>query len=385
MINKPLDNCEGWLNQLQALRALAFLGIFISHSGLSSQLGAWGVSIFFVLSGFLTAYNSNNKKLPSGIKESLKYSINKILKLYPLHIVMMLSAIPYEIQRSGQLGYRSNIGLWVLNTLSSVSLTESWFPTWTVFGSYNGVAWFLSALLFLYFCFPGVISRIRNRNRNQIIAIMIIIYAVMFLFTWLTRNIVFGGTYPDNCYWSAYTFPVLRLGDFVIGCCAGLLFKLKSDYKSTKETVVFSLLEIISFELVGLSMCYYSSQSNILGQNWFRYTMLWLPTSVLLVWLFAVNKGLISKLLNNKLFVWVGNISSITFLTHYMVIFYIEYLFNHTLHDPLQAIVENVGFFDTELFFRIIRCIFALIITIMLSVFWKRVSKKVFKHRKSFY
>ncbi len=74
MSNTLDENRGGRLGQLQSLRALAFLGIFISHSGLSSQLGAWGVSVFFVLSGFLMAYTTKNKELPIGVLGWIRHS-----------------------------------------------------------------------------------------------------------------------------------------------------------------------------------------------------------------------------------------------------------------------------------------------------------------------
>lgn len=349
------------------------MGIFISHSGLSSQLGAWGVSVFFILSGFLSAYNSNNRQLPFGIKDTLKYSIKKISKLYPLHIIMMLEAIPYEIWRADSLGNRGNIGLWLIKIISSISLTQSWIPTWTVFGAFNGVAWFLSALLFIYFCFPALQRKIRNRSRSELIILMLFIYGIMILFTWSTRNLILIGTYPDNCYWTAYTFPVLRLGDFSVGCCAGQLFNRKMDNKQIKTSTFYSLLEILVFFLIGFSMWCYSAQVNVLGQNWFRYTCLWLPTSIMIVWLFAVNKGLISKLLTNRVMIWIGNISSITFLTHYMVIFYFRYLFN----SPINSIFVNIGLTNIDILFQIIKCVLSLGLTIIVSVLWKKLSNKI--------
>lgn len=50
------------LDSLQAVRALAFLGIFLSHTGIKyfGTTGTWGVSVFFVLSGFLMVYNYTN-------------------------------------------------------------------------------------------------------------------------------------------------------------------------------------------------------------------------------------------------------------------------------------------------------------------------------------
>lgn len=42
------------LNQIQALRGIAFLGVFLSHTGLKwfGASGHWGVSAFFSAIGF---------------------------------------------------------------------------------------------------------------------------------------------------------------------------------------------------------------------------------------------------------------------------------------------------------------------------------------------
>ena len=79
--------------ELQVLRAIAFLGIFLSHARVSVSWAKLGVSIFFVLSGCLMTCNYYDKELKCSIKDNLQFSINKIKKLYVLHIVTMVCAI----------------------------------------------------------------------------------------------------------------------------------------------------------------------------------------------------------------------------------------------------------------------------------------------------
>ena len=56
------------IESLQAVRGIAFLGIFLKHTGISlfCALGDWGVSIFFVLSGFLMSVRYNGAELRGG-------------------------------------------------------------------------------------------------------------------------------------------------------------------------------------------------------------------------------------------------------------------------------------------------------------------------------
>ncbi len=81
---------------LQGMRALAFIGIFSEHAGLT-HLGSWGVSCFLLLSGFLMYYNygddTDDKQLYFG--DNIKYAIKKIGKLYPLHCCTLAVAFLY--------------------------------------------------------------------------------------------------------------------------------------------------------------------------------------------------------------------------------------------------------------------------------------------------
>ena len=66
---------------VQVLRAIAFLLIFLSHAfGRLGWWGAFGVSLFIVLSGYLEAKHHLNDKLDAKI-----FAKKKVKKVYPLH------------------------------------------------------------------------------------------------------------------------------------------------------------------------------------------------------------------------------------------------------------------------------------------------------------
>lgn len=49
---------EGKIESLQAMRGLAFIGVFLAHAGCKFEWAALSVTVFMTLSGFLLMRNS---------------------------------------------------------------------------------------------------------------------------------------------------------------------------------------------------------------------------------------------------------------------------------------------------------------------------------------
>ena len=120
----------GRIKSLQGLRVLAFLGIFLWHA-IETPAGAWGVSIFIMLSGFLMVYSYWDRweGKEFSIKDSIKFSIQKIKPLYPLHIIMLIAAfIPYYLIPLLQNFSTSELLKNVFKIIITVPLIQAWFP-----------------------------------------------------------------------------------------------------------------------------------------------------------------------------------------------------------------------------------------------------------------
>ena len=264
-------------------------------------------------------YAYQDRSLSTDWLASIKFSWRKIKKLYPLHIVMMILAIPYEIHRSGISGAT------LLKAISSILLIESWIPTFEYYGSFNGVAWYLSATAFLYFMYP-FIQNLQKKYKSNASAIyaMTLTYIIMIAVTFFNRNAFIVSDYPDNCYWLAYTFPLLRLGDFFIGSNLGYLFinsKRPADKDANKTIIVVA--QIVTLIICLFSAKIYTSPNFLLGEPWCKYTILWIPSSVMLVYLFARQDGVFAVLSNNRILQYIGDVSPYTFLVHEMNVIYI--------------------------------------------------------------
>ena len=314
-IKKPMQKR---LDTLQPLRALAFLAIFTSHSELSS-LGAWGVSVFLVLSGFLMFYNYHDRTLGTSLKDSLFFSFNKIKKLYPLHIFTMIAGAYFVIQTIisdysfGKL--RMFLGQLVLN----VPLLQTWIPSSQAFFSMNSVAWYLSVCLFLYAAFPVVLAALKKVKSAWVaFVIMAAVYAVQIVASYAARNVVLGESSALNFQkWLTYICPLFRLGDFIIGCCLGHIFL---RVRKNLNKFIATELEIAIFAVIVLCHQFYVHKTGFLGSEIFRYNMLYTPTTVCLIYLFAMGRGYLSKLLSIKPIMYIANISAYGFLLHQVII-----------------------------------------------------------------
>lgn len=154
------------LNPLQGLRFLGFLLIFLNHAGwlLCSEkyfdFGACGVEIFFVLSGYLVAYNYRNAEFAYDLKSSFLYMLSKAKKFYFLHFLTFLIVL-FHMERHG-FKYPSGLSGFIRDVFLNITLLKSWYDPAKF--TFNGVTWFLSCILFIYLCVPFVIHFFRCKK-----------------------------------------------------------------------------------------------------------------------------------------------------------------------------------------------------------------------------
>lgn len=339
--NKPC------LLSLQSLRAIAFSGVFISHCDIL-DLGKWGVSIFFVLSGFVMVYNYYDRDIKCSLKNSLLFALKRIAKLYPLHILTLIATLFLTEELSMVFQNPSVFKKVILNIL----LIQSWFPQASVYWSLNGVAWYLSVCLFIYTLFPLIITLIKKYNKPlTALFSILIIFSIQFVLSFLTQYVHVSTNF---CQWATYIFPLFRLGDFAIGCHLGYLFLQK---RYSIKTFTATLSECLVVVLIIFSQFIFNGHITFSGTAWYRYTVLYLPSTIPLIYLFALNQGVISKILTNKVLIFIGNISAYAFLIHQVCIRYID-----KFSPTYGYIAENIW----------VRFFVAFAATILLSVLYRQ-------------
>lgn len=347
------------IDSVQGLRAVAFLAIFMSHSRLFGLgfLGAWGVSIFFVLSGFLMVYSYDSRK-DYVFPPSFRFAWEKIRKLYPLHILTMIACVCYSILDEG----RISLDLPIVTLLHTL-LLQIWIPDSAYYETLNGVAWYLCVCAFTYFCFPFIMKRIRIiRKISELYILAASILAFQVLISIIAHYV---GTESKSgiltMQWITYYFPISRLADFLIGCCMGLFFVRSHHKMACGNSSAFILQLVIPVVLVGCFWIYHSG-TTILGLENVKYTLLFLPTTCFIVYLTALDGTLYSRILTNRILIKIGNLSPYAFLIHAVVIKYL-YAANHILAQNKLSSILIV--------------IIAFVITLFTSEIWKKEMAKL--------
>jgi peptidoglycan/LPS O-acetylase OafA/YrhL len=300
--------------------------------------GGWGVSVFIVLSGFLMTYSYNDRvaQLDVSLKGCFRFAISKIKKLYPLHIIMMLIEIPIDVVQIYLGRTDLTIQQLIAESILHILLLQTWIPIQRIYFGLNGVAWYLSVSMFLYFMFPFILKKIRKLTVSRILIYAAILYGI--LFTVIAIDELLFADNGDALTYFNYVWPLLRLCDFAIGCNFGMIFLQRRDRLRTGSA---NFLEIATLLLTILTVWF----SNIdhfclLGKIVHHSTFIYVPTSVALVYLFAENKGILTKTLTNKLFVYIGDISPYGYLIHQKVIAYLIIIFTYVVGKPLNLYIR---------------------------------------------
>ena len=306
------------LTSLDAVRTFACLGVMAFHMHLCT-FGHLGVSVFFVMSGFLSGYN-HLESMDTGhitLGGSARFAYRKIIKLYPLYLIMLVIPVAGELYgvANGMASLPTMLGKLAANVL----LVQAWIPLNEYYFSYNGPAWYLSSAAFAYLMLPLVLRGVKKcRTRRAAVLAMLAIWAGQAVTAYLVEGAYSARVADENrvrdfSTWFTYVFPVFRLGDFAVGCLIAKLFLMRRE--NAVSPLLATAAEAGAIALIVLAeLCFENFWLNV------NSTTLFLPASAALVYTFAVNEGYISKLLTCKLTAFISCISSDIYLIHAVVV-----------------------------------------------------------------
>lgn len=293
------------INTLTSLRFILAMMVFGAHCYVLDNFfnshffkeGFVGVNFFFVLSGFIIAYNYQYKLEENKIDKKT-FWVARFARVYPLHwLTLLIAAI------LGNYVTASGIMDWLAHFLTSLTLTNAYIPKMDYYFSFNSPSWSLCCEQLFYFCFPLIIPLAKNYKR------------LLYVFLVMAVVVVIGMHLTPEEYIRSYWYvnPIARFPDFILGMLLFRLYEYLQEKNISKH--LGSIIEIISITVFSVFYMYASEIPKV-----YRYSCYyWLPVALIII-SFALQKGFISRLLNNRLMVTGGEISYSFYLIHLFVL-----------------------------------------------------------------
>lgn len=251
------------------------------------------VSFFFVLSGFIMAYNYQDRLLDGAVSRRT-FWVARFARIYPLHWLTLLAAAGlggYVIAADGM--------DWVRHFVSAATLTNAYIPRGDYFFLFNSPSWSLCCEQLFYVLFPFVV--VLNKRPWRFLCLWGVIALFMIAGMGLTPAEHIKG------YW--YVNPVTRFPDFVLGM---LLYVWYGRVKDAKITPVWGSVSEVA--AVALFLAFYMGADAV--PKVYRYSCYyWLPIAVM-IGVFSLQRGWLSRLLAGRILVVGGEISYSFYLIH---------------------------------------------------------------------
>ncbi|TSO26767.1 acyltransferase family protein [Lactobacillus sp. LL6] len=296
---------------LGGLRGIAIIAIFFYHLYPEIFKGGFiGVSIFFIMSGFLI-YITTMRKLDQNVG---KFYWQRIQRIYPSLLILLIvctiffvTFMPTGIQHIFSEGV-STIGSY--NNWYQIFENKSYFAKMTS-GSPFTHLWYLSVQMQFYLLWPLIFFIHKTLIEKESVSAgswflvggIILSAALMFV-------MYKPGSDPSRVYYGTDT----RLFSFLIGNLLGALYLQNGAVRIKNQKNIFSFLGIlilIAFFLVDGNKGYIY-QGGMLIIDVIIATFLWI----------VINSEKKVPILNNSILELIGSYSFEIYLVHYPIIFF---------------------------------------------------------------
>lgn len=304
------------IKTLTSLRFYMAIIIFISHLAILPSInfnnylnnGGYGVIFFFILSGFVMAINYKDKFEAVTKENWLTFVKKRIKRIYPLYIFMIMLGLAFEVATNSDMWSLQFFLKQGVKLMLCIPMIQTLIPKMSIAQAFNGAAWFLSCLFILYIVTPFILKmlyKVNKRNKEIFIIMILTIVILECLLIILKDNIDI-----------TYCTPYIRIFYYFIGILAGIIFANKKETilgRAKKQS--FELLELLSIIVIvlGWIFTYKAKFANVLTIIIMTYS----------IFVFAFQKGTISKIMSYKINVFLGKISFEFYLIHYVVIKYL--------------------------------------------------------------
>lgn len=276
-------NIKQHIAPLTGLRFIAAALVCLAHivpyvvPGLDlkvSELAAEGMTLFFVLSGFVIHYNYSASLSENPGRGLYHFFVSRFARLYPLYFFCLCldliklygySTLPGSLNESIPY-YVTLTQSWIYKPIDAHSLIYQ-------FGLMPSVSWSVSTEWFFYLTYPligyGILkSKKINTKVSILLALFILIPFLIFLSYHYQAAInhyaiaKYGPIagldhYQDSFYrWLIYFSPYSRITEFIVGCLTASIYMQVSAKRPSKKEERMGFMALI-VALLGLVIAHY--------------------------------------------------------------------------------------------------------------------------------
>lgn len=289
------------------------------------------VDFFFVLSGFVIAYNYQSFTKPEEIGTFLQ---KRLYRIYPLHVIMLFAFLFIELVKgylstyvkvNQPVGENNNIysfftSLFLLNSVKMPGIKDV---------SWNIPSWSISAEMIAYVLYGGLVFLIYKWGiiRRKFIVFLVTSLAAFVSLVLITDSFKLNFSFD-------YGFIRGIIGFFVGAFCYGV-FDYSYAYFKNLPKLFFDCAEVVVIGSI-ITMIYYGAFFKEIGGV---YEVLFF-TSILI---FSFERGMVSGILKKSVFLdKVGLYSYSIYMTHALLISIFNVVFVRILKFPPSAYVYLV-------------------------------------------
>ena len=301
--------------------------------------GCMAVDFFFILSGFILAYNYGSAR---GAMACSKHDFwaARFARIWPMFMVGLVVAAPifYQTFHDPQLNPLHSIARAAVHVLGNALLLNAWF-SWL--NDINGPGWSLSAEAFFYLVFPFALGRLAQLPNRRLLRIAIFFYLISLLppliyCLWQPCSThLFQLWVMSKADWritsTIYCLPLFRLPEFLMGMALGIAFN-RMPVARRKAVASNSALAVI---LLLIALAFTMKVPWPVLRNSF-----YAPLCVWVIWALAQeHDGLLYRFLSSKPCTLLGEASYGFYLFHYTFAHYILDFLVHAGFQPSLSLM----------------------------------------------
>lgn len=329
-IHNPLH--PKYRSDIDGIRALAVISVVLFHAFPSLLPGGFsGVDIFFVISGFLIT-NIIITNLEISEFSFWDFYARRIRRIFPTLILVLIFCYLMGWSTLFSSEYKA-LGKHILASATFASN----FALWNESGYFDTSSdlkpllhlWSLAVEEQFYIVWPAILW-VAHKTKRLLFYVLFLLFTVSFL-----SNIVSSNLYPIADFY----LPINRFWELLVGAFLAYLSIYKKDWYGNNKTQLKNALALCGLFLIILSFCLLNK--NIPFPGWYAL----IPTTgAAFLILSGPSSYINSKLLSNKILVFVGLISFPLYLWHWPLLSFGKIITGDNLSATATITLVTISF-----------------------------------------